>query len=159
MEQKKIANILKVFCVGVAVVGALFFFGYAPALISELARMNTQADYLKIPMLVGVWTSGVLCYCALGFFWTICARIGKDNSFCMENAKAMRAIGMLAFVAAGLMVAAVIFAACVKLINLAVLAIAFFAICVAGGIGIVCLALSALIKRAAMLKEENDLTI
>ena len=39
MSQNSIAKMLKVFCVVVAVVGAFFFFLYAPLLVDELTVM------------------------------------------------------------------------------------------------------------------------
>ena len=54
MSQKSIAKILKVFCVVVAVVGAFFFFVYAPLMVDELAFMYPEAAYLKWPGLVGI---------------------------------------------------------------------------------------------------------
>ena len=54
MSQKSIARMLKLFCVVVAVVGAFFFFVYAPLLVDELAIMYPEAEYLKWPGLVGI---------------------------------------------------------------------------------------------------------
>ena len=159
MEQKKIANGLKAFSIAVAVVGALFFFWYVPALIEEMAVMNPEAAGLRWPGTIGVWVIALLCYLALWEFWNICTRIGNDNSFCMENARSMKHIGLLAFLAALLMFGAGIFLACINCLGAAELLVEFFLIFVACGIGVVCAALSRLIRNAAEIKAENDLTI
>lgn len=159
MEQKTIANMLKAFSVVVGLVGALFFFFYAPVMIGYLADMFPEAAFLKWPGRIGVCVIAVFCYIALGEFWNICTRIGKDNSFCNENASSMKRISFLAFLSAALMIFAAIFLGFLNFLGIAYFLVVFFAVCIAIGIGVVCLALSALIRRAAQIKEENDLTI
>lgn len=159
MQQKRIANILKIFSIAVAVVGALFFFWYVPVIIQECAIMMPEAAYLRWPGTIGVWVIALLCYIALWEFWRICTRIGNDNSFCMENARSMKHIGLLAFLAALLIVGAEIFLISIHCFGGTELIATFFLVFAACGIGVVCLALSRLIRNAAELKEENDLTI
>lgn len=159
MSQKSIAKILKIFCMVVAVVGAFFFFVYAPLMVDELAVMYPEAAYLKWPGLTGVWVIAVLCYVVLGNFWRICVRIGEDNSFCNENADCMKRMGMLSFVVAGLLTGAMVFLGCLGFLGIAYFIVYSLLMCVVCGVGVLCLALAALIRRAAQLKEENDLTI
>ena len=159
MSQESIAKILKVFCVLVAVVGAFFFFLYAPLLVDELAIMYPEAAYLKWPGMVGIWLIAILCYAVLGNFWMICVRIGEDNSFCNENADGMKRMGLLSFAVAVLLTGAMIFLGFSGFLGIAYFIVYLFLMCVVCGVGVLCLALSALIRRAAKLKEENDLTI
>ena len=159
MSQKSIAKILKIFCMVVAVVGAFFFFVYAPLIVDELAFMYPEAAYLKWPGLFGVWVIAVLCYAVLGNFWKICVRIGEDNSFCNENADCMKRMGILSFVVAVLLSGAMIFLGCLGFLGIAYFIVYSLLMCVVCGVGVLCLALAALIRRAAQLKEENDLTI
>ena len=159
MSQKSIAKMLKLFCVVVAVVGAFFFLVYAPLLVEELAIMWPEAAYLRWPGLIGIWVIAVLCYAVLGNFWMICVRIGEDNSFCNENADCMKRMGLLSFVVAVLLTGAMIFLGCLGFLGIAYFIVYSLLMCVVCGVGVLCLALSALIRRAAQLKEENDLTI
>jgi len=159
MEQIRIANILKAVSVGAALAGAVFFCWYVPNVVDSIAFDYPEAAWLKWPGLAGIWGIGVLCYLALWEFWRICTRIGQDNSFCQENARSMRHIGILAFLALALLMGGSVFLICIHYMSGAFALAAAFAMCIAGGIGIVCLALSVLIKNAAKLKEENDLTI
>jgi len=159
MSQKSIAKVLKIFCCGVTVVGAFFFFVYAPLMVDELALMFPEAAYLKWPGLIGVWVIALLCYAVLGNFWIICVRIGEDNSFCDENADCMKRMGLLSFAVAVLLSGAMIFLGCLGFLGIAYFIVYFLLMCVVCGVGVLCLALSALIRRAAQMKEENDLTI
>lgn len=159
MSQKSIAKILKLFCIFVAVVGAFFFFLYAPLLVDDLAFMYPEAAYLKLPGLIGIWVVAVLCYAVLCNFWMICVRIGEDNSFCSENADGMKRMGLLSFAVAVLLTGAMVFLGCIGFLGIAYFVVYFLLMCVVCGVGVLCLTLSALIRRAAQLKEENDLTI
>ena len=159
MSQKSIAKMLKIFCIVVAVVGAFFFFLYVPLIVDEMALMFPEAAYLKWPGLIGVWVIALMCYAVLGNFWMICSRIGEDNSFCNENADCMKRMSMISFVVAALLTVAAVFLGVCGFLGIAYFIVYFFVTCVAVGVGVVCLALSALIRRAAQLKEENDLTI
>lgn len=159
MSQKSIAMMLKVFCVVVAVVGAFFFFVYAPLFVEELAIMYPEAAHLKWPGLVGICVIAVLCYLVLGIFWSICVRIGEDNSFCNENADGMKRMGLLSFGVGVLLTGGMIFLGFQGFLEIAYFIVYFLLMCVVCGVGVLCLALSALIRRAAQLKEENDLTI
>ena len=159
MSQKSIAKMLKVFCVVVAIVGAFFFFLYAPLLVDELATMYPEAAYLKWPGLVGIWVIAILCYVVLGNFWMICVRIGEDNSFCNANADGMKRMGLFSFAVGALLTVAMIFLGFLGFLGIAYFIVYFLLMCVVCGVGVLCLALSALIRRAAQLKEENDLTI
>lgn len=159
MEQKKIADILKASAAAVAVVGILFFFWYVPTLIGEYVAMAPELAYLRWPGTIGMWVIAVLCYGALWEFWKICTQIGSDNSFCKENARSMKRIAQLAFLAAFLILAGGVFLACTGCLGLTKAMKVFFVITAACGLGVICLALARLIQNAADIKEENDLTI
>ena len=159
MEQKTIAMILKIYSLGVAGIGALFFLWYLPGLIQEMAVMEPEAAWLRWPGTVGVWAIGLLCYFALWEFWRICTQIGRDNSFCKANARSMKRIGILAFLCGALILGGFLFLLGIHYLSGPLVLATFFGLCVAGGIGVLCLALSGLIRNAAKLKEENELTI
>lgn len=158
MEQIRIAKGLKIFTAGAFLLVTLFFFWYVPLAAGEMAR-NLEVAWLKWPGLCGMWLIALLCYLALGLFWSICTRIGRDDSFCMKNALAMRRIGLLAFLVGGMVLCGCVFLGFAEALSGPLCVLSFFVICAACGIGVICFALSALIRNAARLKEENDLTI
>lgn len=159
MEQKRIADGLKFFTVIVAAVGAVFFLRYAPELVNRYTTLVPRAASFKWPGLITVWVIGLLCYLALWEFWRICTRIGNENSFCRKNARSMRNIALLAFLAAVLMLIVGITLVCFGLLVRLAFMKLFFMIFVACGLGVLCLALARLVDTAAELKEENELTI
>ena len=161
MSQRKNAKLLQLFSVAVALVGVLFFFWYLPHSIQNwIDTVALGAPGWLYWALVGrAWLIAVLCYLALGKFWGICTRIGRDNSFCRENARAMGHISILAFLAAGVIAGVDVWLYFVKLLGKIQAVGHFFLVFAACGLGVVALALSRLIQNAALLKEENDLTI
>lgn len=159
MEQKKIAVALKCFTACAGAVGAFFFLFYVPILIWQLSLTETTTSWLRWPGTIGMWVIALLCYLALWEFWRICTRIGQDNSFCRENAVSMSHIGILAFGVAVLIFGGTVFLMLLGYLNGAGWLLIFFVLCIAVGIGVLCMALSKLIDNAAKLKEENDLTI
>ncbi len=159
MNQKRIANVLKICSVAAAMVGLLFFLWYIPLIINQIADDIPEAAWLRWPGTIGMWVIGLLCYLALWKFWQICTNIGADNSFCAANARSMKHIGLLAFLAAALILGGCIFLCCIDYFGAPIALPAFLAISAALGVGILSIALSGLIQNAARLKEENDLTI
>lgn len=159
MEQKRIARALKIFAVFAGAVAGCFFFLYVPVGIWQIAQSWEEVAWLRWPGTIGMWAIALQCYLALAEFWRICGRIGRDNSFCRENAASMHRMGIYAFVAAALMVGGTIFLKTQSLLSGPIVIAVFFSVSVAVSIGVVCVALSLLIENAARLKEENDLTI
>ncbi len=101
----------------------------------------------------------VPCYAALVIFWRVVTNIACDRSFCRENVRAMKAIGILAFLDTG---AVCILSAVLGLTHQMAFRMLPFVFCIAVmgfGIGVAALALANLVDRARAIKEENDLTI
>ena len=87
---------------------------------------------------------------ALVLFWKICTEIGRDNSFCHQNARWLSGIGVCALIdtgycAVGTVTLEIIAGSPIWLLGTAVCVAAFL--------------LSHLVLKAADLKSENDLTI
>ena len=80
-------------------------------------------------------------------------------SFRQRIAACMKRMGILSFGVGVLLTGAMIFLGCLGFLGIAYFIVYSFLMCVVCGVGVLCLALSALIRRAAQLKEENDLTI
>ena len=154
-QQKKIALQLKALVVVIALAGCAF-----------LAFMTSYARYIyAYETHDGEWTFilftyaiGIACAIILLLFWGVCTRIGNDNSFSMENAKALARMGGCGLVISAiallrLIVFYVLFGSGLYMWYAAaetMLGIIFF---------VICSALSKLVKGAYELKQENDLTI
>ena len=157
MDQKKLAIWLKAIVVGCALCGLLLFGFILPRYLAYAAE--EVPDLPHTAWNVFMWVLAVPCYAVLIFIWQMANEIGKDNSFSLENANHLRMIALLAGLDAGmLLVGNVIFMAMKHSIPTLALVSAFM--CFVGlaiSVGAACL--SHLVRKAALLQEDSDLTI
>ena len=159
MEQKALAKWLKFILIGVGICGLIVYFFVAPSYGRSLVLQYPEFSNRFWPWLIFLWASGIPCYAVLIFGWKIAANIGRDQSFTNENAGYLKWISWLAagdgiFFFAG---------------NIALLladkshpGVALFSLLVifAGvAVAVAAAALSHLVKKAAALQEQSDLTI
>ena len=159
MNQKSLSKWLKAIIIGMGIIGLVFYGLVVPELGNDLVSHYPEyinGCYLWLGL---VWITAIPCYIALYFAWKISSNIGKDNSFCKENAVSMKHISTLAagdsiFFFAGNIIYLIIGFNHPSVV-LASLAVVFIGISIAVAAAV----LSHLILKAAQLKEENDLTI
>ena len=159
MKRERLATWLKciVVAAGLMLLALLGFF--LPLIGWEMAQALPQLAWLYWPCLLWSWALGLVIYFALGLFWRICTRIGRDNSFCRKNAKALYRISQLALLDTLLGFLLLVFLGVVaplhpmEVFGFALLILVGLAVAVAAAL------LSRLVEKAAKLKEENDLTV
>ena len=159
MEHKKLSRYL--LAAGtIAGVGALgIFLVYLLGMISVAFNPASPYAYLAFAAIAGMCALAALYGLALKEYFCICLRIGKNRSFCPENAKGLHRIFQLLMVAALLWLAAEL-AAFLPGMMAGVWNIAFLLFSMASAaMGILAYALGKLLKRATQLQEENELTI
>lgn len=178
--SKKLKNVVIVLAVlgAILTVGAVFLRLWAPHLFETVEVYTTPdgggVDYIPnrelAQSLMGfsvftVITAG-LCYKILWHFWHVCTEIGRDNSFSPENETSFHRMANTAFFISGLYALKLAFyggrtffithevlttvVMCVLIVVFMILFLLF---------GVICEALSKLIKNAYEIKAENDLTI
>lgn len=159
MKQKELSIWLR----AVLVIGAAFILFLALVLVPELGQ-HVLEDYpelenMYLPCLLFFWLTAALVLVFLALVWKIAVEIGRDNSFCHENARRLRICSNLALAD----VILYLMAGCVLgLMNLLhpSLIIAGAVICSIGAaIAVCCAALSHLTRKAADMQDENDLTV
>lgn len=158
MTQRKLADLLKVICIGLAVIGAVVYFLVLPTIGQDWAKEDGYEGYFW-PWLLFLWGTGIPCYMALFQFWVVCGEIRHDNSFCEENAIRMMNIALLILGDVGYFFAGNVLFLLLGInhpgIFLVSLAIDVFGV----GIGVAAAALSHLVYKAAVMQAENDLTV
>ncbi len=169
MTQKQCARLLKTVVILVAAVVCVLYFIAVPRLAERVLQRVPIYAAAYWPWLIYVLLSCIPVFWALAEAWTIFTRIGRDRSFCPENANAMRVVAILAGIETvymllgfvGLRIWAWTDAHLAMLLtyhpgfSLLFLFLAFFA----AMISVVCGALTLLIRKASRLQEESDLTI
>lgn len=159
MTQKHLAGWLKAIILGLTVLALLVYGLLIPLLGYSIISDAPEYRSWYLPWLIFAGLSAVPLFIAAFFGWKVAVNIGQDRSFCMENSILLRRIAVLAVIDSGL-----VFAGDVILLflgmNHASIAIALLMVAFLGAAASVgCAALSHLIRKAADLQQESDLTI
>ncbi len=159
MTQKTFANLLKAAIVLAFLCCALVYALYVPAVMEGIRHYEEYAR-LWLPCLIFIELTALPILVAIVLAWRITRDIGQDNSFCRANAERMKkisllALGDVAYFWAGIAVFWFAFslASGPELILAVLIGSAGLILAVCAG------ALSHLILKAALLREENDLTV
>ena len=159
MEQRTLVRWLKILVIFAAVCGIAICVGILPMVGKRMIEVYPEFSYCYHPWLIFLWILAVPCFIALVLAWKIFKNIEEDHSFCMENADVLRKISFLAAAdSAVLFVGNVLF----LLLNMnhpSILLGACIVVVVGIGISVAAAVLSHLVRKAAKLQEENELTI
>ena len=159
MNQKSLSRWLRIILVGVGLCGLLVYFVVLPDYGHSLREEAPEFESRYWPWLIFLWGTAIPCYAALFLGWRIADNIGKDRSFSEENAHFLRIISWLAagdaayfFLGNLILLFADMSHPGVALFSLLVV-FAGIAVAVAAAV------LSHLVRKAAALQEQSDLTI
>ena len=150
---------MKLAALAAALIGLLAAFVFLPMLASALLEEFPAYQKWYWPCLIYGWVVLLPGFAGLWEFWKICVEIGRDNSFSQKNARSLFRICLLALTMAALLAVGVA-ALCLLGMGLPALLIAmlgFGAACAL--VALLANALAQLVRRAAAIKRENDLTI
>ena len=150
---------MKLAALAAALIGLLAAFVFLPMLASALLEEFPAHQKWYWPCLIYGWVVLLPGFAGLWEFWKICVEIGRDNSFSQKNARSLFRICLLALTMAALLAVGVA-ALCLLGMGLPALLIAMLGFAAACAlVALLANALSQLVRRAAAIKSENDLTI
>lgn len=159
MKQKELSRWIK----AIAALGGLgvLFLGLvvAPKLSLDCAAAAPEFASLRWPCLIFVWSTTLPVLAVAVCAWLIGANIGRDRSFCVENASMLRFCCYMAVLDTVAYLAAGVLLACMSALHVSI-ALLILAICALGvACAVVFAALSHLTLKAHQMQSENDLTI
>ena len=150
---------MKLAALAAALIGLLAAFVFLPILASALLEEFPAHQKWYWPCLIYGWVVFAPGFAGLWEFWKICVEIGRDNSFSQKNARSLFRICLLALTMAALLAVGVA-ALCLLGMGLPALLIAMLGFAAACAlVALLANALAQLVRRAAAIKSENDLTI
>ena len=150
---------MKLAALAAALIGLLAAFVFLPILASALLEEFPAYQKWYWPCLIYGWVVLLPGFAGLWEFWKICVEIGRDNSFSQKNARSLFRICLLALTMAALLAVGVA-ALCLLGMGLPALLIAMLGFAAACAlVALLANALAQLVRRAAAIKSENDLTI
>lgn len=159
MTQKSLSNMLKALIIAVAFCGVLVYFMALPVIGVDMAETYPEYKHCLPIYLSLFWLSAVTCYAVLVFSWLIAARISKGLSFCVENAKYLKIISVLAEVDTAFFFVGNLALLLFNMSHPSIFAFALLVCFIGVALTIVFGALSHLVLKAAALQEQSDLTI
>jgi len=159
VKQKELSRWLRVIVI-VCWIGCALLAGLVmPWIARDAAQMNPDLAYLQWPGLVVFWVAVVPVVVALAEAWEIFGQIGRDNSFCMENARRLRVVSYLAAGDTALIIVSMTVLAILNALHPGVFLMMLAVLILGTAAAVASAALSHLTAKAAALKAENDLTI
>ena len=157
MKRLGLVRTLKGTIIFLAVMAALCYIEIFPDAIEEMGRQNANVTWLVTPGTIAVSISAIPIAIALVLFWRICTEIGRDNSFCHQNARWLSGIGVCALIDTGYCAIGTV---TLEIIAGSPIWLLGTAVCMVGlAIALAAFLLSHLVLKAADMKDENDLTI
>lgn len=159
MEQKALSRALKA---AVIFVGLVLLFVYAfvlPAYGANIASLYPEFSGRYLPWLIFLCVTAVPCFTALALCWKIAASIGRDQSFTEQNAARLRIISLLAAGDSAYFFLGNIVLAALGMSHPGVLLFSLAFVLAGLAVTVAAAALSHLVKKAAALQEQSDLTI
>lgn len=160
MKQKTLAIWLKLIIIGVAICGLIICAVVLPTLGRNIAlSYEGEFDYAFWPCLIFLWLTALPCFAALAIGWRIASNIGRDRSFCMENARLISVISILAAADSAFFFVGNIVLLFLNMNHPGFVLLSWIVVFlgIALSIGLACL--SHFARKAAALQEENDLTV
>jgi hypothetical protein len=159
MEQRTLSKWLKMIMIGIAACGLIVYVVLVPGCGREIAMDNPELAYCYYPWLVFIWLTAIPCYVALIFGWRIATSIGNDQSFCLENARRLKNISHLALLDSAFFFMGNIVYLFMGMNHPGIALCSLFVVFAGVAVSVVCAALSHLVRKAADLQEQSDLTI
>lgn len=159
MKQKELSRWLQAIVIVCWVLCAVMGFLVAPWVFRQIAEADPARAWLTPMRLIVFWVALVPVIVALGLGFRIFGEIGRDNSFCPENARRLK---IISYLAAGDTILVLLYSLALLPMNalypaqmLLHLGILFVGVAVT----VASAALSHLTHKAAVLQDENELTI
>ncbi|MBR1742050.1 MAG: DUF2975 domain-containing protein [Lachnospiraceae bacterium] len=159
MEQKSLSRLLKGIVAGAGICGLIIYLILLPYIGQGILADYPEFSDRYYPWLVFLWITGIPCYVALFFGWQIAESIGRDESFTNQNAQRLKKISYLAIGDAAFFFIGNLVYLCMNMNHPGVVIFSLFVVFVGIVISVIAAALSHLVKKAAVLQEESDLTI
>jgi len=159
MEKNKLLNwlLFMLTCLGLAVLLLLVF--AIPAMANRTSLENPDYSHLRIPVMIYVYITSLPFFAGLFQAMKICREVSEGNEFTDNNVASMVSISKYAFseiilytVGAGILLV-------LDALHPGILLIILATIFVAGAVSIFSAVLSYYMKKAVLLREENEQTI
>ncbi|CDZ24872.1 putative membrane protein [[Clostridium] cellulosi] len=150
---------LKLAIIGTGVCVTVIYFLAFPLLGQDIIGDYPEFRSWFWPWLIFLWLTAVPCYIAIVSGWKVVKEIVREHSFCIENAKRLKLISILAAADSALVFIGNIILLLLNMNHPGVILVALLIIFVGIDLAVLFAALSHMVMKATKLREENELTI
>ena len=159
MNQQKLSSWLKVIIIIIGLCGLIVYFGILPDCGSWMQDSYPEFASWHWPWMIFLWITAIPCYAILVLAWKVAVNIGENRSFSSENAALLQGIAWL--VAGDILfffLGNVVFF--FMSMNHPGIFLISLLICFVGfSVTVAAACLSHLVRKAADLQEQSDLTV
>jgi len=159
MDQKKLSLWLKAVVIGIALSGLVVYLIAVPSAGASLRASYPEFAYCYWPWLIFLWLTAVPLYMGLLSGYRIAGNIGRDRSFCVDNALLFARVARLAAVDTAFFFVGNVVYLFLGLSHPGILLMSLMVCFFGVAITVAAACLSHLVRKAADLQEQSDLTI
>ena len=150
---------LKITIIVTGMLGIAFFFWVVPFIGSYIKDAFPEFSNAYIPWLILFWVLAVPCYITLVLLWQVVRTIDTGELFRHKNAERFKTISSLVFADVALFFFVNIIFLCLNINHPSIVLASAFISIIGVAFGISMRAISGFFEKAAVLQDENDLTI
>ena len=159
MNQSSLSKWLKLIITVVGACGSLVYAWVIPSFGQMMGGNYPEFAYCYWPWLIMIWITAVPCYVVLVFAWKIAGNIRKNRSFSIQNAKLLKWVAVLAAADTGFFFVMNIVYLFLNMNHPGIVLMSLGVLVIGIAISAASATLSHLVRKAADLQEQSDLTI
>lgn len=159
MKQNTLSKWLQLIIAGVGICGVIIYGAVVPMAARAAVDQFPEFSGCQWPWLILIWVTAVPCYIALVLAWKIAGNIGADRSFSIANAKLLKWISVLAAADSAIFFVGNLIYWLLNMNHPSILLFSFLIEFLGVAISVTSAALSHLVRKAADLQDQSDLTI
>lgn len=159
MRQRTLSKRLKAVLIGIAVFGLILSFVIVPVYGRDIIDQYPEFGGWYLPWLIFAWVTSLPCFAILVLGRQVADRLGKGISFTVKNAKTLTMISRLSLSDAAIVAAGSLILLLLGMNHPGVVILTFLLAFVFIAFSVAVAALSHLVRKAADLQDQSDLTI
>ncbi len=159
MTQKSMSVLARIIIIMFALLGVVLFGFAVPLFGADVVADNPEFSSWYAPWLVFIELMLFPCYAVLVLAWRITSTIRAGKAFCMRNSVRFKAASLLALITSAYFFAGNIVFGLLNMSHPGVMLAALVVVFIGFAISAAAAILSCMVRNAAMLQEESDLTI
>lgn len=159
MTQKSLSRWMKIIIIIFAVCGVVVFGIATPFIGLMLVDSYPEYSYCYAPWLMFLLLMAIPCYSVLVIAWQVAVSISKDRAFTEKNSKRLKNVAIIALVTSLYLFAGNVVFLILNMNPIFVFAGFLLVTFIGIAISVASAVLSYLVRKAAKLQEDSDLTI